>query len=474
MPLSNVNFNLRHHGDEAKKSAIMLRVSYNNNRFFCDVKDSVGELLKIYPACWDKKLQSPKPQSALPRTSMYTSEKDNLINIKETLDIIRHHWKSIIAKARDEGITVTNGWLLSELGSLMGWTEKKAAYTLQSFFEETIRDMETGKRLNDKHNNRHSPRRYKEKTIDHYRLTLNYITEYGGDKPLSDIDRAWYDGFIFYLTDNKNFVKADGKKKNTFSRKLALTPSSTGLILTDLKSVLKYAVEKGISRNTIFDRAWYVIQRTDKKNRKPRPYLTEAEIEALHNFDTASAGFYKTFDIAKDLFVLGCKTGLRVSDFNKGLSGADFKDITLEGKKYRLLNVVTKKTGITVNIPVDSIIEKIFEKYDCKLPIIEEVLLRKYIKQICKRLHGFDEIIKWNESRGGKIIEKTAKRWELISTHTARRSFITNCVLKELPPMAIGKITGQKTVSIIEEYCQAPDSLIALAAVLNHRELPSS
>lgn len=59
------------------------------------------------------------------------------------------------------------------------------------------------------------------------------------------------------------------------------------------------------------------------------------------------------------------------------------------------------------------------------------------------------EVVNFKE---GKRIVTFAKKYELISTHTARRSFATNLFKAGFPAISIMKITGHKTEKAFMRY----------------------
>ena len=56
------------------------------------------------------------------------------------------------------------------------------------------------------------------------------------------------------------------------------------------------------------------------------------------------------------------------------------------------------------------------------------------------------------EYRGNKRIEKTFKKWELITTHTARKTFIINALYLGVQPEIIRSWTGHKSHKTLELY----------------------
>lgn len=54
--------------------------------------------------------------------------------------------------------------------------------------------------------------------------------------------------------------------------------------------------------------------------------------------------------------------------------------------------------------------------------------------------------------RKGKTFDTIYKTWQLISSHTGRRSFVTNTLSAGIPPYAVMKMTGHKTLKSFETY----------------------
>ena len=85
-------------------------------------------------------------------------------------------------------------------------------------------------------------------------------------------------------------------------------------------------------------------------------------------------------------------------------------------------------------------------------PICESVF-NKLIKEICRSV-GFNDVAE------GSLMNSTTRRkergmfekWQLISSHTCRRSFATNLYLMNFPTLSIMKITGHTTEASFLKY----------------------
>jgi len=169
-------------------------------------------------------------------------------------------------------------------------------------------------------------------------------------------------------------------------------------------------------------------------------YLTTNEITRIYYFK----GLSKKKERIKDLFVIGCLTALRYSDYST---------LTKENFVNNFIVKKTKKTGKNVVIPIHEYIKEIYEKYDGE--ISSGLCLQhfnRYIKSICKQI-GFADSISHTYTRGGKIITDTKPKYEFVSSHTARRSAATNMYLTgRMKTYEIMSLTGHTTEKSFFRY----------------------
>jgi len=148
----------------------------------------------------------------------------------------------------------------------------------------------------------------------------------------------------------------------------------------------------------------------------------------------------------RDLFIVGCLTGFRFSDYST-LASHHFKD--------GMLHVRERKTGTTVVVPLRTDAKRILiEKYELKLPKVSMVNFNYYIKEVV-RLAGLNEPVKICHRRGNKIPEEIRFQYAWISSHIARRSFCTNEYLAGTPSDLIKSISGYKSEKSFRKYIKA-------------------
>lgn len=144
---------------------------------------------------------------------------------------------------------------------------------------------------------------------------------------------------------------------------------------------------------------------------------------------------------ARNLFLIGCYTGLRVSDFSR----------LREAHIGRFITIKTKKTGTPVVIPIHPVVREIIDSGFDLSDVVSDQKLNIHIKELC-RLAGIDEEVLVNKNVGGRNTEVVLPKYKLVSSHTARRSFATNAYKAGVPTLAIMKITGHKLESTFLKY----------------------
>jgi integrase len=160
----------------------------------------------------------------------------------------------------------------------------------------------------------------------------------------------------------------------------------------------------------------------------------------------------------RDLFIVGCFTGLRFSDFTNIQEG------DIQGD---LIKIRTKKTDETVVIPIHRTVRLVMEKYKGKYPnslppAMCNVKTNKYVKEIGKMLPSLHVNVQTRKTKGGVLTILNNKKYELMVTHTARRSFATNLYKSGLPSITIMKITGHRTERAFMTYIKTTPNENAL------------
>jgi len=183
-------------------------------------------------------------------------------------------------------------------------------------------------------------------------------------------------------------------------------------------------------------------------------YLTNRELMQMYYLDLSH--LKSAYSRARDLFLISAFTGLRISD-NKLLE--DKHIIEMDG--YQFFKVHSKKTDTETFIPISPIVKQILERNKGLPKRMADQTVNYLIKEIGE-FCGFDESVKIRKTKGGEIVEKLFMKFELIKTHTARRSFCTNAYLGGMDALSIMAVSGHKTEENFQTYIKVTKKQQAL------------
>lgn len=187
-----------------------------------------------------------------------------------------------------------------------------------------------------------------------------------------------------------------------------------------------------------------------KLKKKAIVALTVPELRALEEVDITThpdAANHKNFQRAKDMFLLGCYTALRISDL-KRINPVNASDGFFE--------LVTQKNNQVFRMPMVSQAKEILKKYKGRAPKISEQEVNRSIKKVCE-LAKINKPIEVQENRASKTITKTVPKYELITSHIAGKTFITNAKeLWGLEPAEIAGIVRKDLNTLLKHYFKAP------------------
>lgn len=267
-----------------------------------------------------------------------------------------------------------------------------------------------------------------------YGTTLNILKRYEKERKkklsLDSINLDFYDDFIRFL----NSVRREKKKKVI----IGYSKNTVGDHIKKVKVFMNYALDRGYTNN----RGHLHHKFQTMEETADTIFLTEAEIEDIYKLDLSKR---TGLDKARDMFIIGCWTGLRFSDLSQ-LTPEKF----IKGGTQ--VKVKTVKTGEIVIIPLHWMIKEILQKYDGVLPPGRSSQNWNKNLKILGRLARISEKVTITPTIGGMKLEKTRRKWELISVHTSRRSFATNMYLAGVDTISIMKITGHRTERAFMKY----------------------
>ena len=272
-------------------------------------------------------------------------------------------------------------------------------------------------------------------TTKHYITTKNVLLKYQKTLPqplaFEDINMDFYNDFL-------RWCKNVPYKKTKKGELLYYALNTIGSHFKEVKVFMNYANDKG----------WTTSKGYMHKNFKVLEETSESislDIHKIYKIYDLDLSNNKRLDQVRDLFCIDCWTGLRYGDLHQ-VSPDKFID---NDKKIKLR---TYKGNRNIVIPLHQMIMDIVAKYDGKLPPVPTDYEINRCLKIIGRLAGLTEKFSKTTTRRGKRVSKSYFEWELITVHTARRSFATNMVLAGLPRDVVMGLTDHSTEKSFNKY----------------------
>ncbi len=269
-----------------------------------------------------------------------------------------------------------------------------------------------------------------ENTRSNYRVLMNHLLNFQKKNRIKitfdTIDLDFFDKLMLYFTNDLRF------SRNTIHN-----------AIKTLKSFLNWATER--SYNNLQEYRKFITKETETEV----VYLTEPELMQLYNLDLSTN---QRLEKVRDVFCLACFTGQRFSDVSK------LKAEYIRDEKWFLR---TQKTKDLIEIPLNYFALEILNKYFSKglpLPTMTKEYSNKYLKEI-GRLANITELITITRYVGAERIEETKPKYELISNHMARRTFVTLSLEKGMRQEVVMSITGHKNFNRMKRYLKITDNV---------------
>lgn len=272
-----------------------------------------------------------------------------------------------------------------------------------------------------------------------------------------DLNEKGLTDFVTFLRDTK------GMKNTTIGKQFGF-----------LKWFLRWATLKGYNTNTAYQTFTPKLKTAPKKV----VFLDWEELMKILHYTIPNNGaeitlhdahgkeYIKTVHdsaaIAKsrDIFCFCCFTSLRYSD------AINLKWADITGDK---LTITTIKTADTITIELNKYALAILERYTDQsnlgnyvFPHITNQRMNIYLKDLCELCEINTPITRTYYS-GNERIDETLPKYELIGTHTGRRTFICNALMLGIPAEIVMKWTGHSDYKSMKPYIDISNSAKAAA-----------
>lgn len=415
-----------------KVSAFIRKTSAKNNvtdlaRVYFRVRDNDGVDIKaaselsINPNHWSAEKQGYKARVAL------VSE-DKKMSFERDIQQITH----LITKEYHRG--VDGAWLKALIEeyhhpyiNYRGGSKDEVyllSYQIQKYLDETPLAPESRKHHRDNLRKVLRYERFRHEVMHQrgFHLCIDTITsdDIRDFKQWMQEEHKYVDMYPLFYKDEARYAVENKRSENSMSG-----------TLYRLRTIVKWCIKRGLTRNNPFDQ--YQIARPMYGDPF---YLTMEERDKVYNADLSAIG--DAYPVFRDIFIFQCLIGCRVSDLNK-LTKANVVDGAVE--------YIPQKTKLehagTVRVPLVPKALEILERYkDLKnalLPRFTTYNYNKKIKEILKYV-GIDRMVRVLDPVTREDVAKPL--YEVVSTHTARKTFIGNLYKQVKDPNLIASLSG--------------------------------
>ena len=256
--------------------------------------------------------------------------------------------------------------------------------------------------------------KYQTRTIEKYITLKNKIISFDANVKITDVNKGFIISFINHL-------------RSVYS----LTDITLNRNLGFFKTFLKWCKHSGILLDESYNEPSVKTRDADHVS------LTKEQVQMLSKLE-----LNKTLDKYRDLFLIGCYSGQRFSDY------------TVFKKADVVNNRIVKraeKTQYKSYIPISNKLNELLEKWEWRLPKVSNQKFNQNIKEVC-RIAGFTQDTTKTTFKGNQKIEIIKPFYSCVGSHTARRTFITLSANANVPDHIIMAICGIRDSKTLKTY----------------------
>jgi integrase len=300
----------------------------------------------------------------------------------------------------------------------------QAEYTPVTYFDKYIKDCKSGEILHEKTKQPLSDNYIKTFTTSMHRIEGYANKKKSGRLTFADINERFYNDFVNYLRN-----EYDGGK--------GMRENSIGTTIKRMITVFKKAKKDGHLHTNDLDQFIIITQDVDNIA------LTPEEIQQIISVNLSRKPHLER---ERFRFLVAYNFLLR---YNDSIS-VDKKHLyTEKGRHYFRMH--TSKTKEPVFIPIMPIVYDLLKDNQFKIPSVSNQKSNDNLKEL-GRLAGIDSDYTITEWIKGRRVETVYKRYELISTHTTRRSAATNLYKAGMDLESIRMFGGWRTIKQLMDY----------------------
>lgn len=399
------------------KIYIYLQVSFSGER----LRLSTGESLED-ATFWDKETMQVKKDYKSSSNKTAKQINKTLINCSNAIEEVFTKY-SILRKTLPTKTQVKNDYLKA-IGKYTG--RQRQTNDLSPTVEQGIREFIKAES---------EVRQWSLSIIKNFNNIINKINNFRKGLLLKELNEDILSDFAKWL------IATNGGDLNNNTAKKRIS---------QLKWFLRWCNRTGYYKNNLYETFQPKFKMVSGE--KEIIFLTKGELQKWMSYKFSEKDNY--LEKVRDVFLFCCFTGLRYSDV-KNLKHADIRD--------GIIHIVTVKTADNILINLNDFSQAILDKYKDNdktfaLPVCASQVMNREIKQIGK-LAGIDASVKKIYYKGNKRYEEVLPKYEYLSMHASRRTFVVTAMTLGMDTNVIMKFTGHNSINAMKPYMAVVDDM---------------
>ena len=388
-----------------KKSPVNLNLRFFHNKINCYAKSNIFVNLSD----WSIEKNTIKKNAS-------QEVKDKVIPLMEDLN------KHILNSFNNDfptGETIDTAWLIMKVNEFYAKPddENDYRYYFIPFVKKYINESKS--RVNPNSGKVISPL-----TIKNYNTTLKRLEEFEkiyGKLRTKNVNLNFHKQFT-------SFCATVGKYSGTLIEKY----------VSQIKHFVKEAKVEGYETSVEIESRKFTFKRETTFD----IYLNRNEVQDIFDLNLHDN---PRLDNARDLMIAGLWTGLRFSDLQK------FNNFLITDNRIKIIE--TEKTGEAVVIPIHPQLQFVLEKRGNKLPELSSQNFNQYMKEVCEKAKITEMTLgSKKDPKTNRNVKGHYPKHKLVSSHTLRRSFVTNLVELDTTAETIMALSAHRSYREFAKY----------------------
>lgn len=401
--------------DKTGKCELLVRFSGGR-----DIRLRAKTGIFVKPKHWDDEFGRIKSVSRMTNKD----EQKVVTKTNELVEGLRYNINTRFEEDQNK-VTIDKEWLETVIKEYIGPDTRKTDISAMSFFEafDQFVTMEGQLALT-------PTKHWAYSTKQKFTTLRNHLVSFDDSLAFEDITVEKLADFVTFEQNTLELIDSTVKKHIVY-----------------LKWFLRWAVKMDITKNNDFEKFSTGIPTQETKV----IFLTADELKKVKTHDFSDN---PRMDRIRDVYIFCCYTGLRYSDV---------ENLKRENIYDDRIHFTTIKTDDKLTIELNDVARAILDKYSgCKfkdnkaLPVLPIQKMNEALKEMAEacEINSKVEIIHFKK---GERVSEIIPKYKLITTHTARKTFVCTAIRLGINPVVIMKITGHKSYNTMKPYIDAED-----------------